>query len=122
MLISIRHVTRYVYAEPVTYTVQSLRLTPAPFAGQRVIDWHVRVPGSAAPLEFRDGFGNTVHLVTIRGRHQELVIEAGGTVETKDTNGVVAGLAKVIPPRIYMKETPQTRPDAAIRELAGSIP
>lgn len=121
MLISVRHVTRYIYAEPVSYTVQSLRLTPASFAGQRVIDWHVRVPGSATPLEFRDGFGNTVHLVTLRGRHDELVIEAGGTVETKDTNGVVAGLAKAIPPRIFMKETPQTRPDAAIRELAASI-
>jgi transglutaminase-like putative cysteine protease len=121
MLISVRHVTRYIYAEPVSYTVQSLRLTPASFAGQRVIDWHVRVPGSATPLEFRDGFGNTVHLVTLRGRHDELIIEAGGTVETKDTNGVVAGLAKAIPPRIFMKETPQTRPDAAIRELAASI-
>jgi transglutaminase-like putative cysteine protease len=121
MLISVRHRTRYVYAEPVTYTVQSLRLTPAPFAGQRVLDWHVRVHGCSAPLEFRDGFGNTVHLVTLSGRHSELVIEAGGSVETKDTNGVVSGLAKVIPPRVFLRETAQTRPDAAIRALAGAI-
>ena len=121
MLISVRHVTRYVYAEPVSYTVQSLRLTPAPFASQRVVNWHVRVPGCNAPLEFRDGFGNTVHLVTLSGRHSELVIEAGGVVETKDSNGVVAGFAKVIPPRVFLKETAQTRPDAAIRELARSI-
>ena len=31
MLISIRHITRYSYAEPVSYTIQSLRLTPASF-------------------------------------------------------------------------------------------
>ena len=42
MLISIRHVTRYSYAEPVGYTIQSLRLTPASFEGQRVLDWSVR--------------------------------------------------------------------------------
>jgi transglutaminase-like putative cysteine protease len=121
MLISVRHTSRYVYAEPVSYTVQSLRLTPAPFAGQRVIDWHVRVPGCGAPLQFRDGFGNTVHLVSLSGRHTELVIEAGGIVDTKDTNGVVAGLGKVIPPRVFLKETAQTRPDAPIRDLAASV-
>ncbi len=121
MLISVRHVTRYVYAEPVSYTVQSLRLTPAPFTGQRIADWHVHVPGCAKPLEFTDGFGNTVQLVTLSAVHHELVIEAGGTVETQDCDGVVAGLAKAIPPRVLLKETAQTRPDAAIRELAQSI-
>jgi transglutaminase-like putative cysteine protease len=122
MLISVRHTTRYVYAEPVSYTVQSLRLTPAPFAGQRVLDWSVRVPGCGVPLEFRDGFGNTVHLVTQRGKHNELVIEAGGTVDTTDTHGVVNGLGTMAPPRVFLKETPQTRPDAAIRDLAASLP
>jgi transglutaminase-like putative cysteine protease len=121
MLISVRHVTRYVYAEPASYTVQSLRLTPAPFAGQRIVDWHVHLPDGAKPIEFRDGFGNTVQLVTLSGRHCEFVIEAGGTVDTKDTNGVVAGLAKTIPPRVFLKETGQTQPDAAIRELAKSV-
>ncbi len=92
MLISIRHVTSYRYAEPVNYTIQSLRLTPASFKGQRVIDWSVRTPGSRATLQFEDGFGNVVHLLTINAPHEQLVIEAGGVVETKDCNGVVAGL------------------------------
>jgi transglutaminase-like putative cysteine protease len=81
----------------------------------------VRVPGCAKPLEFRDGFGNTVQLVTVSAPHRELVVEAGGTVETKDCNGLVAGLGKAIPPRVFLKETAQTRPDAAIRDLAQSI-
>ena len=121
MLISVRHVTRYVYTEPVGYTVQSLRLTPAPFKGQRIADWQVRVTGCPKPLEFRDGFGNTVQLITISIPHSELTIEAAGTVETEDCNGVVAGLGKAIPPRVFLKETPQTRPDAAIRALAQSV-
>jgi transglutaminase-like putative cysteine protease len=122
MLISVRHVTRYVYAEPVSYTVQSLRLTPASFKGQRIADWQVRATGCPNPLEFRDGFGNTVQLVTVGTPHSELTVEAGGTVETEDCNGVVAGLAKSIPPRVFLRETPQTRPDAAIRALAQSVP
>jgi transglutaminase-like putative cysteine protease len=121
MLIGVRHTTRYVYAEPVRYTVQSLRLTPSPFDGQRIVEWRVAVPGCAEPLEFRDGFGNVVQLVAITALHSELVIEAGGIVETRDTNGVVAGLARTIPPRVFLKETARTRPDGAIRELARSV-
>jgi transglutaminase-like putative cysteine protease len=121
MLISIRHVTQYVYAEPVSYTVQSLRLTPAPFKGQRIIDWQVRVPGAAEPLELRDGFGNAVQLVTLSTPHSELVIEAAGLVETENCNGVVAGLARSIPTRVFLKETTQTRPDGAVRALAQEV-
>jgi transglutaminase-like putative cysteine protease len=121
MLISVRHVTRYTYAEPVGYTVQSLRLTPASFEGHRVHAWAVQVAGAVTPLTFKDGFGNAVHLVTINARHEALVIEAGGTVETQDCHGVVAGLPKVTPPRVFLKETAKTRPDAAIRELAASL-
>lgn len=121
MLITVRHVTRYSYDEPVSYAIQSLRLTPAPFKGQRIAAWHVRVPGCGEPLQFTDGFGNAVDLVTVHRKHRELVIEAGGTVETRDCSGVVAGLSKSIPPRVFLKETEQTRADAAIRELALSI-
>ncbi len=121
MLIHVRHVTRYVYAEPVSYSVQSLRLTPAPFQGQRIVQWRVDVPGCGKPLEFSDGFGNTVQLVAVSGVHRELVVEASGTVETKDTSGVVQGLAKAIPPRVFLKETVLTKPDAAIRDLAKAV-
>ena len=121
MLISVRHVTRYTYAEPVAYTVQSLRLTPAPFDGQRIVEWRVRVAGAGPALQFKDGFGNLVDLITINASHEELVIEAGGRVETGDRNGMVAGLAKSIPQRVFLKETAQTKPDAAIRELANSV-
>ncbi len=120
MLISIRHVTRYSYLEPVGYTIQSLRLTPASFEGQRVLDWSVRAGGAGTSLQFKDGFGNAVDLIAINARHEELVIEAGGTVDTEDRNGVVAGLPEATPTRVFLKETAQTRPDAAIRALAAS--
>jgi transglutaminase-like putative cysteine protease len=120
MLISVRHITRYDYAEPVSYAIQSLRLTPAPFKGHRIVDWRVHVAGAGQPLQFRDGFGNLVHLITV-GPHQNLSIEASGTVETADSHGVVDGLADPSPPRIYLRETPQTRPEPAIGELARCV-
>jgi len=121
MLISVRHITRYRYAEPVSYTIQILRLTPLSFIGQRVLDWQVRAGGISPRLQFRDGFGNTAHLLTVNGRHEELVIEAGGTVETQDCNGVVSGLNNSAPPRVFLRETAQTKPDGAIRALAESV-
>ena len=119
MLISVRHVTHYRYAQPASYTIQSLRLTPVPFKGQRVLDWRVAVSGSPPALQYRDGFGNILHLATVSARHDELHIEAAGTVETKDCNGVVAGLAKDAPSRVFLRETAQTKADAAIRQMAG---
>jgi transglutaminase-like putative cysteine protease len=121
MLISIRHVTRYTYAEPVAYTIQSLRLTPLSFTGQRVVDWRVDARDFGPPLQFRDGFGNIVLVCTRNAPHQEVVIEALGTVETEDCSGVVAGLAEGTPCRVFLRQTPQTRPDDAIVELAAAI-
>jgi transglutaminase-like putative cysteine protease len=120
MLISIRHVTRYAYAEPVGYAIQSLRLTPLSFNGQRVLDWQVHMPGFGPVLQFKDGFGNIVQVTTINTPHQEVVIEASGTVETTDCSGVVAGLPNTSPCRVFLRETTQTKPDAAIRDLAAS--
>lgn len=121
MLISIRHVTRYTYAEPAKYSIQSLRLTPASFCGQRIIDWQVRAAGAGRSIQFSDGFGNTVHVITVNAHHDELAIEALGTIETENRNGVVAGLAKMTPARVFLRETAQTRADHSIRDLAASI-
>jgi transglutaminase-like putative cysteine protease len=120
VLISVRHVTSYRYAEPVRYTIQCLRLTPVPFKGQRIVSWEVKAPGNKPPTRFTDGFGNLVHVVAINTPHTDLVIEAGGLVETEDCNGVVSAIANPCPVRVFLRQTPQTRPDAAIADLAKS--
>lgn len=118
MLISIRHMTTYRYAEPVRYTIQCLRLTPVAYKGQRVLSWDIQTPTEKPPLRFTDGFGNIVHVLTIDRPHDSIEISAVGIVETEDCNGIVAGLANQIPVRVYLRETPQTRPDPAIIDLA----
>ena len=43
MRLTVDHVTRYRYETPVRSVVQSHRLTPSAFAGQRVLDWEITV-------------------------------------------------------------------------------
>jgi transglutaminase-like putative cysteine protease len=120
MLIRIRHVTTYTYDKSASYAILSLRLTPSSFDGQQVAEWRIVCTLAGSPVELCDGFGNVVHLFTIRTPHQQIEIEAGGLVETQDRNGVVRGLVEPSPPRLYLRETAQTRADDAIRELAAS--
>jgi transglutaminase-like putative cysteine protease len=118
MLIAIRHITRYAYLEAADYSIESLRLTPPSFDGQKVLAWNVEVVGGSKIEVGRDGFGNIAHLATVIGRHDEVVIEAEGEVETTDRNGVVRGLADPVPPRVFLRRTEQTMPDEAVIALA----
>ncbi len=122
MLITVRHVTRYTYAAPARYQVQSLRLTPCNFESQRVLSWSVKAPNIDKAVRFRDGFGNVGHLLSVIEPTDEIVVEASGVVETSDRAGVVRGLLEVAPTRVYLRETPITQADAAIRALAAAAP
>jgi transglutaminase-like putative cysteine protease len=121
MLIEVRHVTSYRYGTPARYAIQSLRLTPPAFEGQEVLAWNVSAPGLDKSIAYYDGFGNLVHLATVGTLHDGLTIEASGVVETEDRCGIVRGLKESAPRRIFLRETPRTRPDKAIRDLARSV-
>ncbi|MEQ1697494.1 MAG: transglutaminase family protein [Hyphomicrobiaceae bacterium] len=119
MLISIRHRTRYTYDAPAKYAIQALRLTPPSFTGQTVKNWSVKAPCIEQAVHFTDSFGNAASLVACNLPHTEIEIVAEGLVETKDCAGIVKGLIDPSPNRIYLRQTPATTPDAAIRELAA---
>lgn len=122
MRISVRHVTRYRYATPVRYGIQRLRLTPPDFDGQRVLSWAVEAPGMATAARFSDGYGNLCHLVTWTQPDAEVAITATGIVETEERAGVVLGLPDCAPLRVFLRTTPLTEPDDAIRDLAAAPP
>src|SRR6516225_2290605 len=63
MRISIEHITRYRYGSEATYAIQSLRLTPSSFDGQRVIAWSVEGKPCDGMTATVDGFGNALHLL-----------------------------------------------------------
>lgn len=118
MRISVRHVTRYRYEEPVTYTIQRLRLSPPNGAGQKVLDWQIEAPGIDQALRFTDAFGNLVHVVSQPWPHEETVITARGTVVTTDTAGILRDLPDYAPPAVFLRFTERTSADDRIRDLA----
>jgi len=116
MLLNIEHHTRYVYSEHVNYTIQQLRLTPQNGFGQHVKRWEVKVSGELHPTE--DAYGNIVHTLVVDVPHEELLIVAVGEVET----GVESMLQHMaLPLQVYLRDTPLTAGDDAIRAFALSF-
>lgn len=121
MLVSICHISRYAYDDTARYTVQSLRLTPPSFAGQRVLSWTIKAPGIETATRFHDAFHNISHLTSITGDHSTIECRAEGLVETEDRAGIVRGLLEVVPVRVFLRETEKTTPNDAIRDLGSKI-
>ncbi|MCK8783655.1 transglutaminase family protein [Roseomonas sp. NAR14] len=121
MRLRVRHTTTYAFAEPATLTVQAIRLTPQNYDGLTVLGWRVRGERTAPLPAFTDGYGNLTHLLTHRGAHTGMVISVEGEVDTHDTAGVAAGATETLPVAYYVRETPLTAPDAAIKGLAREV-
>lgn len=119
MLLSVDHVTRYRYDVPVRGVVQSHRLVPSSFDGQRVRDWVVTVTDGVAGGAFRDGAGDRVQAWTVPGPVSEIEVRVQGTVETVDLAGVLRGHRELVPAEVYLCDTLATQADAALAALAA---
>lgn len=122
MRIAIHHATRYRYSEPVRQVIQLLRLTPSSFDGQRVIDWRIDVDCDARLREARDGFGNIVHMLYVNQPVRALEVAVAGRVFTEDRAGLVADVPHELPPEVFTRATPLTRPGPALAKLAAGLP
>lgn len=122
MLLSVRHRTHYHYQPAASRVGLRLRLYPSRFDGQHVREWSVSVNGSDCPQLLTDGFGDGVGLWHHHGSCESVEIVAGGVVETTDKAGVIDRPPRRPPPAIFLRETPLTVPDDAIRALADGLP
>lgn len=120
MKLTVLHHTRYRFDQPMRGIVQSHRLTPARTAAQRVIDWRVEVTDGVHGAGFRDGAGDWVDTVTVRGPVTALTIEVAGTVETTDTAGVLRGHRETAPPASYLRPTRATQCETRLAELGAA--
>lgn len=118
MRLTVDHVTRYLYDSPARSVVQSHRLTPSVFAGQKVVAWEVSVTGGTKGAAFRDGAGDLVQGWTVAGPVSEVAVRVQGTIETVDLTGVLKGHREVAAPDCYLRATHPTRSDAALAALA----
>lgn len=118
MRIRIVHQTLYRYEAPAGGVIQILRLTPRNHEGQYVVDWRIDLSADSRLDCHEDAFGNITHSFTAEGPLSELSVQAEGEVETQDTQGVVRGSIERFPPTLFLRETPLTAPDGAIRDFA----
>ncbi|MDF0600395.1 transglutaminase family protein [Psychromarinibacter sp. C21-152] len=118
MRLSVSHRTTYRFAEPVRDLVQSQRLQPADCENQRVVDWSVRAEGGQIGAGFRDGAGDWVQTLSMRGWVSGLTVEVAGEVETADLNGVLRGHRETVRPPVYLRHSRATRPSTGLRRLA----
>src|SRR5690606_25962461 len=108
MKLRISHETTYGYDQPIRNLVQSLRLTPSVFEGQKTHDWRIEIPGGIRGPGFRDGAGDWVEGWTLRGPAEEVSVRISGHVETRDTAGVLRGHREMIHPLAYLRSTHAT--------------
>ncbi len=118
MILTVSHVTTYSYDQRVRGAVQSLRLTPSRFDGQKVIDWTVAVEGGIPGGAFRDGAGDWIEGWSVRGPLSEVVVRVEGRVDTTDLAGILRGHRETVPAAAYLRDTEPTRVDAAQEEMA----
>ncbi|MFV0492128.1 MAG: transglutaminase domain-containing protein [Pseudorhodobacter sp.] len=118
MLLTVDHMTRYHYDQPVRAVVQSHRMTPSAFDGQRLLDWQITVTDGVRGGEFRDGAGDRVQGWSVIGPLTDIEVRVTGQVETSDLAGVLRGHRETVPPLYYLEETPATHADVALNELA----
>jgi len=120
MLLTVDHVTRYSYDRPVRSVVQSHRLHPSEFAGQRLVDWQVSVTEGRKGATHRDGAGDLVQAWTIAGPVNAVEVRVHGMVETVDLAGVLRGHREMVAAECYLRPTGPTTPDVALQQLASA--
>nr|WP_111301613.1 transglutaminase family protein [Paracoccus saliphilus] len=121
MKLRISHETVYRYDRPIRNLVQSLRLTPSVFEGQKTHDWQIDVSGGVRGPGFRDGAGDWIEGWTVRGPVDEVTVRIAGRVDTRDMAGVLRGHREAIHPLTYLRNTAATMPDPGLRDLAHSV-
>jgi transglutaminase-like putative cysteine protease len=117
MLLTVRHSTLYAFGAPMRFVTQSHRLTPASNGAQRVMDWRVSAEGAVFGSAFVDGAGDSVNTMTVQGPVERIAILVEGTVETRDTAGMLKDHREVVSPRVYLQSTRAIEPSRGLVEL-----
>lgn len=118
MRLFINHATRYTYEQPARNIHQVLRMTPRNYDGQRVVRWRIDPSIEGRLTSATDHFGNAIHVFTADEPIQEFTITVAGEVDTMDTAGVVRQAVELVPDGCYLRSTPLTTADDAIRTFA----
>lgn len=90
---SIRHLTRFRYAQPISESIMETRMHPRSDASQHCLLFSLSVSPRCRVFSYRDHQGNNVQHFDIPGEHNQLVIVAESVVEQQPQPEVPAFLA-----------------------------
>lgn len=121
MRLRILHRNAHRYGPPAAGVIQVLRLTPRNHEGQHVVRWRIDVSADARLAAHEDAFGNFTHVFSADGPLSGLSVEVDGEIETQSTNGIVRGTVERFSPSLFLRDTPLTQADAAIRAFAQDV-
>ena len=93
MYYSIRHLTKFLYSNPVSESMMETRMHPRSDQGQRCLTFHLSVSPRCRVFSYRDHLANQVHHFDIPSQHGQLVIVAESLVEVQPTGPIPAFLA-----------------------------
>jgi len=93
MYYSIRHLTKFLYSNPVSESMMETRMHPRSDQNQRCLTFHLSVSPRCRVFSYRDHLANQVHHFDIPGQHGQLVIVAESLVEVTPAAQVPAFLA-----------------------------
>lgn len=122
MKIAIRHSMSLTLGPGINRSVQHVLLTPSSGPTQTVREWSIEMPGIDRAVSFADAFGNRAQLVSQFKPEPDLLITVAGVVETIDRNGVIGRVQGDIPPALYRRPTPATKPIGAITSKFRAAP
>ncbi len=86
MKLHITHTTEYMYQEPVTDSVNEIRLSPSTNFRQSCYQHQITIEPPAALYSYEDYFGNRVHSFSVQPSHSKLAIRTVSTVITHDND------------------------------------
>ena len=116
--LTIRHQTAYAYAPAIGGAAMRLRLFPARYDTQTVEDWRVTVEGEPVAPNVTDGTGVKEAVWHGEGPFERLEVIAEGVVVRAEDQGVIRGLKERTPVGVFLRDTPLTTADRAVRDLA----
>ena len=90
---SIRHLTRFRYAKPVSESIMETRMHPRSDHNQHCLAFSLSVSPRCRVFSYRDHYGNDVQHFDIPGEHDQLVIVAESLVEQQIEMNVPAFLS-----------------------------
>jgi len=93
MYFSIRHLTKFLYSNPVSESMMETRMHPRSDQNQRCLTFHLSVSPRCRVFSYRDHLANHVHHFDIPGQHGQLVIVAESLVEVQPATQVPSFLA-----------------------------